>query len=67
MVGGAGESVRRERYERLYAEYRDARRAHDEARARGAPAGELHRLRERMRVLRERLTLWRRGTSAGAA
>ncbi|CAA9285859.1 MAG: hypothetical protein AVDCRST_MAG77-4214 [uncultured Chloroflexi bacterium] len=56
----AGEHARRAAYERLYAEYREAARALDAARARGVNMAELVRLRERMRALWEGLATWRR-------
>ncbi len=53
------ESERRERYERLYADYREAGRAHIEARVRGAGEAELRGLRERKALLWALLAAWR--------
>ncbi len=59
VAGDNGEDARRERYERLYAEYRDAQLDYEEARSRGAHRPELVRLRARMLGLWERLAAWR--------
>ena len=57
----AGEAERRAEYERLYAEVLAARRALAAARARGAAAAELRRLRERLDILRAGLAAWQLG------
>jgi hypothetical protein len=59
-TGAATENERRERYERVYAQYREAARVFQEAEARRAPISELTRLQGRMRLYRVMLTAWRR-------
>jgi hypothetical protein len=62
-AGVSAETHRRAAYEQLYAQYRAARRAHEEARARGARMAQLAGQRERVRALWLRLAAWRTATS----
>jgi hypothetical protein len=62
VCGVAGEMQRRRDYERLYSAYRDAVRAADEARTRGASLPTLRRLREQAALLWALLAAWRKET-----
>ena len=62
-----GEAERRAEYERLFAEVLAARRALEAARARGADAAQLRRLRERLKTLQARLAAWQLGNREGGA